>query len=388
MLKFKLTAEQKFLCLCARHCDHLRRRSVVEMYDALDDDSLFVQAEINGMSSIVAHALAIALGEENVPKHWREKYKEVNDRTLSYMNELEKVGRLLRSNNIELLALKNSGITKGLYPHFGACPMGDVDVLVRKTDFRRAHSVLMEAGYTLKFRSALEEDDINKAERGGGAEYSVTLENGEHLWFELQWRPVAGRWIQQAQEPRSEDLVERSKPIKNSAVRLLSPEDNLLQVALHTAKHSFVRSPGFRLHTDVDRIATVEDIDWAIFIDRVCQLKTKTAVYFSLAMAKNLLGTEIPGSVIESLRPNRLKVKLMNVWLERVGIFEPEAPKWSKVGYILFVSLLFDSFSDFFDGVIPPKQQMKEQYGFSSSLLLPFYHSKRIVDLLIKRANT
>lgn len=388
MLKFNLTAEQEFLCLCARHCEYLQQRNIIEMYAALDDDSLFVQAEINGMSSIAAHALAITMGEENVPMHWRERYKEVNDRTLSYMNELEKVGQLLQSSNIALLALKNSGITKGLYPYFGACPMGDVDVLVRKTDFMQAHKILINSGYKLKFRSPLEADDIDDAERGGGAEYSVTLDNGEHLWFELQWRPVAGRWIQQSQEPRSDDLVERSKPIKNSAVRLLSPEDNLIQVALHTAKHSFVRSPGFRLHTDVDRIATVEDIDWAIFTARVCQLKTKTAVYFSLAMAKTLLGTEIPDRVMESLRPNRLKVKIMNVWLERVGIFEPEAPKWGKLGYIFFVSLLFDRFSDFFDGVLPPKQQMKEQYGFSSSLLLPFYHSKRIVDLLIKRVNT
>ena len=216
----------------------------------------------------------------------------------------------------------------------------------------------------------------------------MKLDNGEHVWFELQWRPVAGRWIQPDQEPQVDDLIKRSKPIINSKVRLLSPEDNLLQVALHTAKHSYVRSPGFRLHTDVDRIVTVEDIDWAIFISRVSDLKTKTAVYFSLEMAKTLLGTDVPDDVLIALKPNVLKVKLMNLWLEKVGIFEPEAPKWSKLGYIIFVSLLYDNLSDFFNGIFPPSRRMKEDYGFSSSFLLPYYHGKRIWNLLFKRANT
>ena len=84
----------------------------------------------------------------------------------------------------------------------------------------------------------------------------------------------------------------------------------------------------------------------------------------------------------------KLKVKLMNAWLEKVGVFEPDAPKWSKLGYIIFVSLLYDDFSDFFSGIFPPTSKMKEDYDFSNSLLLPYYHSKRILNLLLKRANT
>ena len=388
MLKFNLTPAQQMLCLCIRHCDYLEKDKIKQLYDSIGDEVLFSQAKLNGVSSITGHALSIVLGEENLPSHWLKEYAKINERTSSYMNELEKVARLLDKNDIELLALKNSGITLALYPYCGSCPMGDVDVLVSKTVFRRTHTILTDAGYELKSRSPFEEDNIEAAERGGGAEYSVTLDNGEHLWFELQWRPVAGRWIQPEQEPQVDDLIKRSKPIHNSKVRLLSPEDNLIQVALHTAKHSFVRAPGFRLHTDVDRIATVEDIDWAVFTSRVCELKTKTAVYLSLEMARTLLGTSIPANVLSALKPNKLKVKIMNLWLEKVGIFEPDAPKWSKPGFIIFVSLLFDDFSDFLRGIFPSTRQMKEDYDFSSSLLLPYYHGKRTLGLLIKRINT
>ena len=105
-------------------------------------------------------------------------------------------------------------------------------------------------------------------------------------------------------------------------------------------------------------------------------------------MARTLLGTSIPDNVLSALKPNKLKVKVMNLWLEKVGIFEPDAPKWSKLGFIIFVSLLFDDFSDFFRGIFPSIRQMREDYDFSSSLLLPYYHGKRILSLLIKRINT
>jgi len=341
---------------------------------------------LNGVVSIVAHALSKCIEKSVLPKHWGEEYSRVEDKLMAYMAELNIAADRLAAHDIPLLALKNSGITIGMYPYLGACPMGDVDVLVRKSQFRKAHQILVDSGYKLKFRCDFEEDNIDAAENSGGAEYSVQLDNGEHLWFELQWRPVAGRWIQPKQEPRTDELVDRSVSISGSNVRLLCPEDNLLQVALHTAKHTFVRSPGFRLHTDVDRIVSSQTIDWKIFEKMVLKLKIKTATYISLSMAKNLLGTPVPEDVLDRIKPNKLKIKLMEAWLINVGIFEPDSHKWSKLGYMVFVSLLYDTWSDFFCGFFPSATDMKYQYGYSSSFMTPYYHAKRLWNILVKRA--
>ena len=128
----------------------------------------------------------------------------------------------------------------------------------------------------------------------------------------------------------------RSVAVEGSSVRLLSPEDNLLQVALHTAKHTFVRAPGFRLHTDVDRIVRSCEIDWDIFLSRVCSLQVKTAVYLSLAFAHDLLATPVPLEVLDRLKPSVWKLRLMVRWLERVGLFDPDGKKWGRVGFIIF----------------------------------------------------
>jgi hypothetical protein len=292
----------------------------------------------------------------------------------------------LASYNIPLVALKNSGITKVLYPHYGACPMGDLDVLVRKTDFRKAHKILVEHGYTLKFRSPLEEANLEKAEQGGGAEYAATLPNGDRLWFELQWRPIAGRWIRPDQEPVADELVVRSIQDEGSDVRILSPEDNLLQVTLHTAKHTFVRAPGFRLHTDVDRIVRAENINWDLFETMVCTLQVKTAVFFSLAFAHDLLGTPVPLDLLNRIRPVTWKRCLMVKWLKQVGLFNPEDKKWSRLGYIVFVALLYDDTKGLFKSIFPSITSINDYYSNENKLLIPFLYIRRIISFIIQHS--
>ncbi len=388
MKNFEMTKVEALLCQCIRHCDYLNQQKILKMYEEVGDRALYDAAQLNGVTSIVAHALNICVNSGDLPAYWSDEYIKVEQKILAYMAELDKVANLLAQNDIPLIALKNSGITRGMYPYYGACPMGDIDVLVSPSQFRDAHRILTEHGYQLKFRCEFEEDSLEEAEKGGGAEYSVHLEDGRHLWFELQWRPVAGRWIQPDQEPRADELIERSISISGTKARLLAPEDNLLQVALHTAKHTFVRAPGFRLHTDVDRIVRTQEVDWPIFVNRVKKLRTRTAVFMSLAMAKILLDTPIPNEVLSDLKPGKWKVRLMQAWLQKVGIFEPDAKKWSRFGYIVFVTLLYDSFSDFISGLFPSAQKMKAQYGFTSNLYLPYYHAKRLASLLLKRVNT
>ena len=59
----------------------------------------------------------------------------------------------LKAENIPLIALKNAGIARAIYPYLEECPMGDFDVLVKKSDFVRAHEIVMQQGFDLGFRA-------------------------------------------------------------------------------------------------------------------------------------------------------------------------------------------------------------------------------------------
>lgn len=383
MLDLALTNAEWFLVECIRHRDYLHAERLRQLYAELGDEGAYTLAVRNRIVSVAADAMlraGIALSER-----WKIAYADMDSRISEYMSELDKTADLLTKQGITLVALKNSGIARALYPYPAASPMGDIDVLVQRQDFRRAHEILSQNGYAMKFRSPLEEDNLESAEQGGGAEYSVQLASGRHLWFELQWRPVAGRWIRPDQEPDAAELVKRSIPIAGSQAKLLAPEDNLLQVALHTAKHTYVRSPGFRLHTDIDRIVRSSEIDWDKFLGLVIQLQVKTAVFFSLAFANKLLVTPIPESVLIRLAPPRWKLKLLTKWLQRVGLFDPEGAKWGRFGYIVFVALLYDDWNGFMLGVFPKPETIMGRHNIQSRRELCVVYMKRLANMLLKR---
>lgn len=385
-IKIKASKYEKFLSYAIRDVSRIEPKMLLGSYEVLDDHKLFEIAKINEVESIVASALiSHQIAGVQLASHWRSAHSEMEQKITEYMKELDRLAETFSHQGIPLIALKNSGIARGIYKYYGASPMGDLDLLIEKDNFYKAHNLLESLDYRLKFRSKYEKEDITEAFSNGSAEYIYTLTTGAKLWVEIQWRPIAGRWIQDTQEPKGADLFFASKSVDDSYVRILCPEDNLLQVCLHTAKHSYVRSPGFRLHTDVERIVSREEIDWALFINKVETLNIKTAVYFSLALCKSLLHTDIPNDILNRLRPPKWKKIVISYWLNKNNIFNPNEKKWTNVGYIVFVSLLYDRKRDLFNAIFPKISEMKKNTGYVNFLSLPFLYLKRIISLITKR---
>jgi len=358
-------------------------RALAALYSELGDERAWAVATEHEMAGHVAHKLADS-GIE-VPNRWRAAHEDVAQRIGSYMHELDRVARLLAADGIQVVALKNAGITRGSFCCMGCSPMGDVDLLVRRSDFAKAHNLLLGLGYVCASRNPFETGSIEEGCFSGGTEYWLELENTGKSWLELQWRPVAGRWLRPDQEPSGDELMARSVAIKGTPVRLLCPEDNLLQVCLHTAKHSYVRAPGFRLHSDVDRIVRGTAINWTSFVNTVERLEVRTAVYLSLALAVELLGAAIPETVLAQLRPTARKERALRNAINAAGLFHPKSRKFSNAAYIRFAALLYDNPRGLLRAVVPNKAWMKRQYGFQSSALLPIYHARRLCGLALHR---
>ena len=383
MIAADFTLEEKFLCHAIRHKDALDSASLRELFKTIGEKNAYFLCKQHDIASICADNLARC----GIPTNsvWTDEKRLVQSTLSEYMCELDSIANTFKANNIELIALKNSGIARGIYPFLASCPMGDLDVLVEKGKFVEAHNLLLTRGFEFKFRSKLEANELKSAFCNGGSEYRKSLASGKILWLELQWRPISGRWIQPDQEPNGKDLIDRSISIPGTTVRLLCAEDNLLQVCLHTAKHTYVRSPGFRLHTDVDRIVRETKIDWASFLAEVSRLRVRTATYFSLLLSKELLKTPIPDKILKDLEPASWKRRLLTRWLIQTGLFFPEEKKWSNLGYILFVSLLYDDFKDFWRGCFPPSQYLKHKKDGRTSTFIVYLYVKRLWNIIFKR---
>lgn len=365
-----------------------RQQSAARLIDLLGGKEAFDFAAKSEIVSLVAHSLREGSGTDKGLSNWKNAHTQIQMVISLYLVEMDRIAQILSDNNIMIVALKNGGIARGIYPCAGCCPMGDLDFLVDKKNFRKAHEILLKEGYRFEFRNTLKQENLEIAELNGDAEYWKILPNGEKLWFELQWRPVSGRWLRPDQEPSGEELIDRSISVAGTKVRILSPEDNLLQVCLHTAKHTYVRAPGFRLHLDVERIVRYQAIDWELFANRVRSYRVKTPVYFSLLIPRVMFGTPIPEKILQQLCPQHWKVALIMRWLQRVGYFDPHGSKFGRVGYIVFNSLLYDDLNGLLRGVFPSASWMRETYGIGNTLLLPFYYIKRLANLAFKRLKT
>ena len=386
---FDLTQAQRALGRAVAADESLAFPAAQEYIALLGEDRALAFAQEHEVASHVAHALLSQTDSARTfSRQWFNEHQRWHERITRYLAELDRVAAAFADSNIQIVALKNVGIARALHTCAGCNPMGDLDVLVTKKDFRNAHKTLLGLGYRFEFRSPLEDAELEAAEASGGAEYRFSLSDGSVLWLELQWRPVAGRWIQPEQEPKAEDLLVRSQPISGSAARLMAPEDNLVQVALHTAKHSYVRAPGFRLHTDVDRIVRHESIDWDRFLSIVNDLQIRTATFYSLEIAHQVCHTPIPADIRKTLAPRNSKHAAMTQLLRSAGLFHPLERKFSRLSYFRFTSLLFDHPSGLWRAVFPRRQSMTERYGAHPRWQLPLLHMRRITDLLFRRLST
>ena len=352
--------------------DRLKNIDIKKLYDLCEEH------ELHGVvaSHIQNEGLCV------LPNYWIEAYQKEKERLSFLKNKAHEICKLMSAAGIPMVILKNGGIMSDIVDDVAACPMEDIDSLVRKEDFYQAHEILVKNGFVFKFRSEYEKEELEQAYLDGSTEYYIPMPNGEEMWFELSWRAIAGRWIRPDKEPDTKSLFSRIHYAKNTSVGILSPEDNLLQVCIHTAKHSYVRSPGLRLHLDVERIVTHEKINWELFIQRTIETRVCVSTYYSLLIPKILFGTPVPDWVLERIKPKRKKQRKIEKIFAKVGLLHPADKKFSKLLFLNFQTALYDSRRDCWRVIYPSWAWYKEKYQVKSRIGLPWYIFLRCLDLI------
>lgn len=358
--------------------DKSEQQTISNRFQTFDQKKFFAichEHELDGVVGCYAKSIGLEL-----PDYWEKEFEKQSRRQEFFKEKAKDICESMDAAGIPMVLLKNGGIMSALIPQAVKCPMEDIDSLIRKKDFFKAHGILLEKGFQLKFRSEFEKDEIGDAYRHGSAEYFLPMPGEKEMWFELSWRSVDGRWIRPDMEPDTDDFIARSFMPEGTKVHVLSPEDNLLQVSIHTAKHSYCRAPGLRLHMDVDRIVAHETIDWERFLAIAKNIHVKTSTYFSLLIPSVIFGTQVPQWVLDELKPKQAD-KILNM-LSRAGLTHPKGKKFSKLQFLMFQTALYDTKKDMLKVLYPGKQWMNEHYGCKNSFDRAFSAIKRGLDLV------
>jgi len=260
---------------------------------ALGWDEVLRLAEHHGVLPLVARNLAEFSRVESsggpppeIRRLLRSAYDSNLRRSLWFTAELTRIMRHFELHQVRAIPYKGPALAKSLYGDPGLRSFSDLDFLILPADFERAKLALAEIGYhpSTEFAAAVERFWLST-----GYERAFDGSAGKNL-VELQWA-LLPRFYGVDLDVGS--LLARSGKmiVGEGEVPCLSPEDSLLALSLHAAKHLWTRLIWL---SDISETLRTQAIDYSLLSSRARVLGVARILGVSFWLAKNVLRADLP----------------------------------------------------------------------------------------------
>jgi Uncharacterised nucleotidyltransferase len=249
-------------------------------------------AEHHGMLALAARNLiAHARGlPPEIEQRLRSAYEENVRRNLWFAGELARIAEHFEKKKLRAVPYKGPALAESVYGDLALRNFSDLDFLIAPADFEAAKQALAELGYSPSAELGPEAERIWLRI---GYERAFDGAAGPNL-VELQWGVLPYFY---AVDLRNDDLLMRSGRVALSGRELaaLAPEDLLLVLCLHAAKHLWMRLIWV---CDIAE-ALRQPTDYAQVFERAHVLGIARILAVSFWLVKNVLGSPIPKSAEE-----------------------------------------------------------------------------------------
>jgi hypothetical protein len=257
----------------------------------IDWPQLFRLAEHHGVTPLVYHALqncTLPVSPATLDE-LRNRYERNARKNLRFTAELFRILDSLDAQSIPAIPMKGPVLAEAVYHDLALRDFSDLDVLVRRGDVLKAKAALGMLGYVANTSLSQAEE---RAYLKTGYEYTLDGPAGRNL-LEIQW-DILPRFY--AVDFDCEAFFEQAPTLTlcGRSVRSLSPENLLLTLCVHAAKHAWVRLHWLR---DIAGALELRPIDWADFERRTTDLGISRMVGVSLLLAHRLLDGNLPESL-------------------------------------------------------------------------------------------
>lgn len=252
-----------------------------------DWDEVLRLAEHHNVLPLVARNLATHAG--SVPTETRARLRDAYEtnvrRNLWFAAELGRISDHFERERVPALPFKGAVLAESVYGDLALRTFNDLDFLIAPEDFATARPALETLGYKPSKEVSSTEERIALRT---GYELSFHGQAGPNL-VELQWRVLPYFC---GIDLGSKDLIARSIRIDFSEhqVRSLAPEDLLIVLCLHAAKHLWMRLLWI---VDIAETLRTQRIDWEIVRSRSRELGITRILAISLCLARDVLSTPV-----------------------------------------------------------------------------------------------
>lgn len=257
-------------------------------WQATDWDALLKLASRHGMVPLLARFLQQRAGDvpPDVLAKLQMQFRMNAARNGQLLEELSGLLRQFEAHGIAAVPYKGPALAAQVYGDLTLRACGDLDILLRPGDVLRAKALLLAAGYqpVQQFQTAQQEQQHLQTD----CEYNFCRPT-DGILVELHWRfrpqffplPL-----------NMERLWERTQPAALGEARTLAPEDLLLILCVHGAKHCWER-----LCWICDIAALLRafpNLDWELAWTQAQSVGCGRVLLLGLALAQELLGATLP----------------------------------------------------------------------------------------------
>jgi hypothetical protein len=203
----------------------------------------------------------------------------------------------LSDAGIDVMLLKGAALALTVYGSFVRRPMIDVDVLVHENEALRARDVLLGAGWV-----STEMEEFESFYRRH--HHLPTLVDGRGLDMQLEVHTGLFFEGNPFDFPMA-DLWRRAVPVEVRGRRAFVPsrQDQLLHLCLHFAWSHMMSTGAWRTFRDLRAIMDAGDLHWDEFVALARRSRGASCSYWTLRLARNLVGVPVPVEVLAALRP-------------------------------------------------------------------------------------
>lgn len=301
-----LHPEAELLLCCARISTDAARAELINplLQKGIDWQYLIRTAQAHGVIPLLYRSLHSSCPEavpQNILDQLQRHFHANAFHNLFLFRELLKVLRLFEANGLPVIPFKGPVLAAMAYGDLSLRQFCDLDIIIHKRDLPRAKELLISQGYQLTLTDAQE---------------AAYLQSHYHLSFiradsrvtvELHWALAGKYW------PFSFDferLQQRLAPVlcKDTTIPSFQPEDLLLFICVHGAKHKWERLMWI---CDVaELIRAHQQMDWQRLLKQAETSGSKRILFLGLFLANDLLRTDLPEDVLQRIQAAP-KVKLL-----------------------------------------------------------------------------
>ena len=312
----RATREVLLLCTTAGISPEGRERLHQILAEGVDWEYLLKLVEFHGIVPLVAHNLIKNDFRDQIPEPYFERlsgaYNSTLYRNVLLSNELASVLSTFSKRGIAVIPLKGTVLAETIYENPALRVSADMDILVHPEDIAKARSLLSELGYQQIPEPPHWEHHFH--------EVPYCKQTIIPIFVELHW-DLEDRRL--ATVPEAE-IWDRAQPLdlQEISTKVLSPEDNLLFLAIHLCKHS---KELLKFLGDIAELLKKyqDTLDWDYIIASARSWQTDVAVYYTLVRASDLLRAPVPARSLEALRPGLWRRWLLSLLVNRENFVTP-----------------------------------------------------------------